>query len=553
MADSYHTRQAGVDDGGPHISFTPDSLSPAVPQTSPSRHSPSLSRSSSSSVGVFSGAGLSKSNSTASRRLSITSHISLRAIGDIPFGELRIHTDDDASDSEATETDLRDSGNDAAEPRSPQSCLKSGDIFRLIDLPPKFTVGLDYMAITTDDKVLGFRDIPRGPHFLWVQQPRALSRCGYWYITKEEAVVRVKQWDSYNEVLGDAASQFEVRTQKASIGTIYTQLMPYDLRHRPPNSVAPPTHLPSSLAREPGFENHPPSMWSQLTKAISEPFLRRVTGKRTADTWLVDSTDCVKGDSNITRNHNTASKAYKTVVGSELDFLFAQDVKDLRLLDSESPRQLAVDTSTRIMQQLNNDKAPVAQDDIIAELQFTFITGTHLGNAACLEQWWHLVLMIVLRAYRLCILRPYLCQNLLKTLHAQLVYTEEYVEPPQRDKAGGPGHFIAAGPSSERLIYQFAPQNRRKLRKALEQYKRRLDEILAPQGKKLAPEQKEVFSAFTALETWLWRHDWDLRADANDWDIGPDPAMEDSDDEQPMIVDLDENGREIGLVSFHHD
>lgn len=64
--------------------------------------------------------------------------------------------------------------------------------------------------------------------------------------------------------------------------------------------------------------------------------------------------------------------------------------------------------------------------DLVFELQVSFLTALHLGNASCLAQWWHLVLRVVLRAYRLCVARPRLCADLLETLRAQLEYAETY-------------------------------------------------------------------------------------------------------------------------------
>ncbi|KAK3374863.1 AAR2 protein-domain-containing protein [Podospora didyma] len=440
-----------------------------------------------------------------------------------------------------------------AEEADPAKCLIRGDVFRLLDLDGKFMIGHDNMTVSTNTKpICGFRDIPPGPHFLWVQQREAISRCGYWYITGDRGVVRVRQWDAYNEVLGDVASQFEVRMQKANIDTIYSELIPYSLgggRNSTPN-------LKSTLqSQSPNFETDPAIMWHSLTAAISERFLNRVTNKKGVDAWLIDSSDCVKwdGNSNMPQPLATAtvSQAYKLAVGSMLNFLFSQDFQTLRLLDIGGSNQAAVDTSTRILALLNSKTDAIGDDDIAAELQFTFLTGTHLGNAACLEQWWNLVLKIVLRSYKLCLWRPALCCSMLKTLHAQLVYTEDYVDISHQEN----GHARAPpteGPSSERLLFQFKPQNRRKLHKALALYKHQLNEMLLGEGNQIKPEQVATGQAFENLEAWLYRRGWDLRSgDVGDGEVIS--ADDSDDDDAPVIVELDEDGHEVGLVSFSRD
>ena len=150
---------------------------------------------------------------------------------------------------------------------------------------------------------------------------------------------------------------------------------------------------------------------------------------------------------------------------------------------------------------------------------------------------------------KLCLWRPALCCRLLKTLHAQLVYTEDHVDTSQRDGA----HALPTdGPSSERLIFQFKPQNRRKLHKSLALYKHQLNEILLGEGKQIKPEQVAAGQTFEDLEAWLYKRGWDLRSgDVEDGEVVS--ADSSDDDDPPVVVELDEDGREVGLVSFAHD
>lgn len=440
----------------------------------------------------------------------------------------------------------------------PQSkYLKNGDIFRLLELPNNFIVGHDEIAfLTTKPGDDGFRDITPGPHFLWVQQLSSRQegdghqlgyhhgpapRCGYWYVTKQTGQIRIKQWDKYNEILGDVASQCEADELKANIESIYPTLREYQLPDQG-------QHIRGPFGPFPNTTKTP--LWNQLTWAISEPFLERVTGKRNVQEWLVDSSDCVKGATHLSLYHTTASRAYKAAVSSELNFLFTEDLADLDLLDSHADNRGfdPTDTSNRVLALLNNLEDSITERGIIAELQFTYVTGTQLGNSACLEQWWELVLKIVLRSWHLIRLRPGLSRDFLRTLHAQLIHTAAYGENSEDN-----GRETTEGLSNEKPIFSAHVKNKRKLRRALAIYKRRLNELFLGLNDQVPGDLQEVGKVFEDLEAWLWKYKWDLRSDVVDGEEegGDESGTDDSeDDDLPVVVDLDENGRERGLVSF---
>ncbi|KAK3301651.1 AAR2 protein-domain-containing protein [Chaetomium strumarium] len=279
----------------------------------------------------------------------------------------------------------------------------------------------------------------------------------------------------------------------------------------------------------------PARLWCTLTSAISTQSLRRLFGKGGVREYLIDSVD-------------------------SLNFLFAQDFRDLQILDVGPPESRVPDTSARVEALLlDSVDGPVTERDILAELQFTFLTGTHLGNPACLEQWWNLVLQIVLRAYSLAISHPLLAKGLLQTLFAQLFYTEHYVgssspssPSPLADQPDGRG-TKKDGPNSDRPIYQYRPRLKEKLRQVLSQYKRKLQELLLSRNGHVTPAQQAVGKVFEELEAWLWQFDWNLRGNHTPGRENIMPEMVDSDEEddgQPVVVELDEEGREVGLVSF---
>ncbi|KAK4152668.1 A1 cistron-splicing factor [Chaetomidium leptoderma] len=434
--------------------------------------------------------------------------------------------------------------------------LERGDVFRTLGLPGNFIVGLDAMAMTTNKSLPGFRDIPPGTHFLWVQQPGGVSRCGYWFTTGVQGIVRIKAWDRYNEVLGEPAGQIEAQDRKDSMESLYTTLQPYTLHDRRDDASV---TLDDTL---PDWAQSPTSLWSALTGAISTQSLGRMTGKQGVKEYLVDSMDCAR--ETAPRDGPPASKAHDANAINELNFLFAQDFRDLQVLDLGSMKAHVADTSAHVQALLSNDanNSPVTERDMLAELQFTFLTGSHLSNWACLEQWWNLVLKVVLRGYNLAVSRPQLARDLLQTLHAQLFYTEHYMggastSPP--DHPGDPCERGAkkVGLNSDRPIFQCRPLNREKLRQILAEYKRQLNKRLegGRRSSQVTPDQEAVGRAWEDLETWLWRCGWDLRGEYKAAAEQKGVAVTDSDeeeeeDEQPVVVELDDEGREVGLVSF---
>ena len=162
----------------------------------------------------------------------------------------------------------------------------------------------------------------------------------------------------------------------------------------------------------------------------------------------------------------------------------------------------------------------------------------HLSNLSCLDQWWHVLLSIVLRAHALVRSRPSLCRHLLQTLHAQFVYSDRYLSDPANPGSG---------------VLDSVPQNKSKLRDALTLYKRRLNESLLGLEDAITPEQAAVGHAFVTLETWFWKYGWDLRCDYVPEKIGlrgEDLGSDQDEDYVPVVVRLDEKGREVGLVSW---
>lgn len=536
----------------------------------------------------------------------------------------------------------------------------TGHVFLILDLPAHSTVGCDAKAIRTtatpattttageEDRrapaaagfsFQGIRDIPPGTHFVWVSEPNAtMSRCGYWFVTapERECQVRVKQWDKFNEVLVDPASQFESRHHRENIAKLYPHLLPYGF-----------TGTGTKAQQQRGSQDEA-ELWERLTCCITENVLARVRGKTTtaaaaaaghasATEWLFDTSDTAAGEtSGVVGPAGAGAVAgprtvYQNLVGStgELHFLFPDGDVDLHeyigrrdntttTTNNEQVDDAAAgpDTSLDILRLVDTPGTGVTGEDLVGELQLTFLTGLHLTNLSCVDQWWHLVLKVFLRAHKLLVWRPSLSLLFLRTLHAQVVYNEEYIagggDTPsssstkgtaatntsaatttveqeiaaevQHEYGGGTTFAGAANNNNNKddagldktSLLDMVPGNKKKLRAALTRYKRRMNELFLDAQKKttLTPEQTAVGHVFAEMEAWFWRLGWDLRTDhvdqrrkARTWRTRDEGDGEDGDEDEdedeegdeydeddeykPVIVNLDENGREIGMVSFH--
>ncbi|KAF3021890.1 hypothetical protein E8E14_004309 [Neopestalotiopsis sp. 37M] len=469
--------------------------------------------------------------------LSLKSVDSVPVTGAFPFGSLRINEPPEDADTDemdhATPLTVPDRTPDPADKDA--DMLQGGDVLILDDLPDIFTIGCDTISFSTTQQFLGFRDIPPGAHLIWVSPLESTSsRSGYWISTPAKEAgspgkVYVKQWDKFNEVLSEPASQAEERFQRERLGQIFAKLAPYQFKAST-SAVAPPS-LTANADPLPSFLSNT-TIWQQLTSAIELQLLDRLTGGKKKDTWAINTSDRIAGETSMPEE----ARLYPTS-SAQLTFSFAMDQ---RLFDPEAAgaerTQQALDPTSWILSRLDQE------DTLLGEVQFAFLTGMHLGNYSCLEQWWYYTTMIVFRSYRLAIDRPALVLRLIQAVHAQLVYNERYLE----------------GAS----ILDSAPEQARRLQRALTVYKSRLNEQLLSLGERCTPEQGAVGEAFSALESWLWRLGWDLRGDyvrsgkvmLEDGEV-IDAELSDfeSEDERgefaAVVVDVDENGRPTDFVS----
>jgi A1 cistron-splicing factor AAR2 len=97
----------------------------------------------------------------------------------------------------------------------------------------------------------------------------------------------------------------------------------------------------------------------------------------------------------------------------------------------------------------------------------------------------------MLKAYRLVLELPVFYCKFIQAIHAEFMFDEAAM-------SGG-------------SILDYEPDLRNELKTLLITFKSRLNEQLLAQGSDLTEQQSAVGKAFEALESWLWKWDWDLR------------------------------------------
>jgi len=403
-----------------------------------------------------------------------------------------------------------------------------------MDLPEKFTVGYDSVSFTAQN-FRGIKAIPPGAHFIWASSSETSSmRTGFWFITKAEEKIHVVQWDKFNEVLGEPASQTEARIQKGNIPDIYHEL---------PSYYSIPT---ANAAKDVDVQKRIDDLgeggiWRRLTSNITETMLQRITGRQTGP-WNVHTTDRVKG-SIVLAAERELDRAVSVVAVDELKFSFSQTDKTYTIETIGSARtQQAVDSTAYLTSVVDKPNSGLTDTDIVGEVQFAFLVGMHLGNESCVLQWWHMVLRILLRAFTLIQTKPYLSRLFIETLSAQLSYEQTYLD----------GSILDYGHDSSR-----------DLRLALTIYKRRLDEQLLTLNAAATDEQVAAGKAFLELESLAWKFGWDLRADyvrsgkvmledGEEVEVEMDDleAEDERGEFAAVVVEMDEQGRPKDMVSW---
>ena len=463
---------------------------------------------------------------------------SVAAVGTYHFGSLRVLSND----------------NNNSKYPAPE-CLLSGDVVVVTGMPPGSFLGIDTISFTLgkDSHFEGVKDLPPGPHFIYGGSSSELStRNGFWIMSERRASgvhgeVFVKRWDRYSETLEDELSTAEVRIQKENVPNIFNGLMPYATRASPSGVSLIASQKSLFYTKDMGAKD--PQMWNCLTFAIKGAMLNRITSQAW-NKWHVSSTQESKSmemkpiDTKLNTMLDIASDRVEQMTRSDqvLSFAFPRTGMTFSLqVIGRARTEQALDTSSHVLSIIHEKCTYGDSDEVIGELQFCYVTGVLLGNMTCQEQWAHVV-KVMFKAFQLAMNEPEFFQKVVETFHSQLIYDEEGIEG---------------------SIFDHDASLEDELKIILTTFKSRLIEQLLAKGSDLTEQQNEVGKAFESLESWLWKWGWDLRGnyvrsgkiqledgEIVDAELKEFEAEDERGEHAPVIVDLDEDGYEMGLIRW---
>lgn len=433
-----------------------------------------------------------------------------------------------------------------------------GDVVLFLGLPDVFTVGYDTLSFTARH-FGGIRDVPAGPHFFWAAHPGGMStRSGFWVVSSGADRVHAVRWDPGTELLGDAPTE-QVPTD---VDAFHGKLLSY----RDPTAglaagggIAAGVGSVGDVNEAQAAENE--QIWGQMTSFVTRTLLSNVTGQA-GGAWHVNTMDHVQGEVLLSGEREMEQRISNIrhrlplPAARELRFGLDQHSKTYSAQRFGADRTLeATDSTSYIAALLDDASSGVTEASLVGELQFAFVAGVHLGNEACLEQWWYMLLRLILKAYALPLSHPPLVADWLRVVTAQLTYGSEWLDTP---------------------ITELSEAHSRELRLGLIIYKRRLEELLGltegsgasqdgSSGGSTTAAQAAVAAAFSRLESVVAGagYGWDIRGEylrkgkvvMEDGEEVELEMMElQAEDERgewaPEVVELDEHGRQKDLISW---
>ncbi|KZZ93369.1 AAR2 domain containing protein [Moelleriella libera RCEF 2490] len=377
---------------------------------------------------------------------------------------------------------------DAVSPRRQIHSQATGDAVLIHDLPEVFHVGYDAASFTAQ-RFTCLKDIPAGPHFLWVAHPSGVAaRAGVWLLADGTRPPRthVLTWDQDHELLRGGASRPGSLDDGREISV--------DISGRP----APHSQLSdASKARDrlsaSEFQANLDT-WRQLTSHVTRSVLDRVAGAQEGDGWFVHTLDRAEGAS----QSRTQSQLERTILidktsQHELKFTISRSTRLFRLEPIGPERTSeALDPTTYLLSYVQSAPSSFTDQDLVGELQFSFVVGLLLGNDDCLDQWWFMVLKLVAKSYLLVQKQPLLSAALWRAVTAQIEFGMKWTDSTMFDRT---------------------EHNCRELRISLIVYKRRVEEFLHADEGLVHADHLAVSATFSRLESTLAELGWDLSGD----------------------------------------
>ncbi|KAH8424519.1 AAR2 splicing factor family protein [Aspergillus melleus] len=320
-------------------------------------------------------------------------------------------------------------------------------------LPPKTLVGIDLITFTSTPNFHGIRDLPPGWHFLYTGTTESLSlRSGAWFyvgdinaagttINAKNAIttrrndtgseIYIWKWSSDNETLvpllgsSDADKQ-EAMRYKANLAAVWQRGSLFRYRSRvPPSSMSQGRSKVGGQASVPDEvddvnEEEGRRDWQGLTDRVSPALLSRIFGAHEVDVddrprWTVTSASTARRDDDDIPGIEKLSEGEGNPAGgegvavepeSELSFLPIDLKRTWREGAIGRERTEAAQDRSWALGDLIHQAAGttkgntevderLGEEQVLGELQFTFLMILTLMNYSCLQQWKRLLGLIL--------------------------------------------------------------------------------------------------------------------------------------------------------------
>ncbi|KAF2153818.1 hypothetical protein K461DRAFT_266928 [Myriangium duriaei CBS 260.36] len=248
----------------------------------------------------------------------------------------------------------------------------------LLSLPPSALAGIDLLSFTTTPSFHGLKHLPPGAHLVFTAPHATLAlRHGAWFYisppspSSSSLQLIVKRWSAAEETLLPVTDAAEVMRHRANLGAIWRGgLAPYR------------QHAGEGEVVDEGMG------WTQLASRITPGYLSRVFATGAEEGWHVGSysdsaavatSTSASVSATDSSSHTTGRKALE--MDAPLHFI----PLNLRQTWPASATGRERTEAARDWSWYLSSVAPV--EDVLAEIQFCFLTGLTLNNLAAVEQW----------------------------------------------------------------------------------------------------------------------------------------------------------------------
>lgn len=253
-------------------------------------------------------------------------------------------------------------------------------IVLLLNLPHPCLGGINLLSFTTTPRFYGVKNLPPGWHFVFTSSTSSLSvRHGAWFRVKGSPSTSpsspsgpelfIKKWDSATETLLPETSPTALLHWRANLGSIYRDgLTPYR----------------QSATQDQDEEET--NDWARLTDCITPALLTRITGE-TPDHWSLTSASSAKVDVDDIPGLPSSSDGGSGFAEKELGFLPVDLKQTWRAGATGRERTQAAQDRSWYLSSLIAAHCGGDENEVLGELQFSFLMVLTLNNHSCLEQW----------------------------------------------------------------------------------------------------------------------------------------------------------------------